>query len=334
MSKIVLKNIFKSFDGINMLKDINIDIEEGEFVSLLGPSGCGKSTLLKIIAGLLEVDSGEVFFDDKDFTTIETNERNAIIVFQDYSLFPHLSVYDNIAYGLKMRKMKKTQIKDKVNEMLEIIELKEKMNFLPSELSGGQQQRVAIARALVVKPRILLLDEPFSGLDNNLKDVMKSFVMNITSKFNITTLMVTHDKEEAFSMSDKVAIMLDGQIVQFDVPNNIYNKPMTLDTVKFLSMYNIIDGKIENGVFRCELGEFETTLDNNEFAKLIVNQEDIELTSIPDAFGKIIEKYYSGRYTQYIVSFKSILLKINFEDSSLNIEDVVSVKIKKYNIIS
>ena len=224
MSSVKLININKSFDEKTVLENINIDIKDGEIVSLLGVSGCGKSTTLQLIAGLINPDSGDITFNDKSVLNIPTGKREAVIVFQDYLLFPHMSVYENIEFGLKVKNINKKIRKDKVDELIRLVKLNGYENKYPSELSGGQKQRVAIARTLAVNPKVLLLDEPFSNLDINLRNEMREFVLNLQKKLNITTILVTHDKEEALIMSDKIAVMVNGKIEQFDKPDILYQK--------------------------------------------------------------------------------------------------------------
>ncbi len=325
MSKVTIKNITKSYGDKKVLENISLEVLEGEFLSILGPSGCGKSTLLKIVAGLTDIEEGQIFFDDEDYTFTSTNKRGAIIVFQDYSLFTHMNVYDNIAYGLKARGVKKDIIKEKVLYMLETISLLDKKKAYPSELSGGQMQRVAIARALILQPKVLLLDEPFSGLDNSLKEQMKAFVLEITKKFKITTLMVTHDKEEALSMSDKVAIIIDKRIEQFDIPKNIYEKPVSVKVAKFLANYNILSyeearellgkEKIELLSANCNL-----VINHNSF---LVDEKGFEF--------KVLEKGYMGMYTTYVVGYGDIVLRCNLDDDKFMVGDTISLKIKEYS---
>ncbi len=213
MSKISLRNISKSFGENLVLDKINLEIADGSFVSIVGRSGCGKTTLLKIIAGLILDYEGEVCFDD----LVATSEnREAIIVFQDYALFPHLSVFENIAYGLRVRKVNKAEINKRVLDILEVIGLIDRKDCLPKELSGGQQQRVCIARALVVNPKVLLLDEPFSGLDRELREVLKGFVLQVCKGKGITVLMVTHDEVEASEMSDFVVRLSGDEFILND----------------------------------------------------------------------------------------------------------------------
>ena len=225
MSYVNLVNITKYFDNLKVIDNINLSINKGEIISLLGPSGCGKSTTLKLIAGLLQPDSGDILFNNKSVLNIETNKRSAVIVFQEYLLFPHMNIYENVAFGLKMKKVSKEDIDIKVNELLDLIKLNSYKMKYPHELSGGQKQRVAIARALAINPKILLLDEPLSSLDINLRQEMREFILDIQKQKNITTVLVTHDKEEALMMSDKIAVMLDGKIQQFDTPKNLYENP-------------------------------------------------------------------------------------------------------------
>ncbi len=327
MSKIILKNIYKSFDDKTVLSNINLDIDEGSFISMLGQSGCGKTTLLKIIAGLVESDSGEIYFDDINVTTLATNKREAILVYQDYSLFPHMNVFENIAFGLKARKFQKDIIDKKVNKMLEVIDLTAKSKALPKELSGGQQQRVAIARALITEPKVLLLDEPFSGLDNNLKFKMREFILDITKQFNITTLMVTHDKDDAFSMSDKVCIIIDNEIQQFDTPKNIYDNPKSVSVAKFLSNYNIINGSISSNIFSCNLGEFDCNIQNSTSANMLIRYDGVEFSD-NGIEGIILKKHFHGEYTTYEINCNGTILKGNFKDDIYNVSDKVMIRIK------
>ena len=220
MSHVKLINLTKHFDKVEVLKNINLDIKEGEIVSLLGPSGCGKSTTLKIIAGILELDDGDILFDEKSVKNIPTGKRDASIVFQEYLLFPHMNVFENIEFGLKMKKVNKKDRKEKVEELIDLVKLRGYEDKYPSELSGGQQQRVAIARTLAINPKVLLLDEPFSNLDINLRNEMREFVLSLQKKLQITTILVTHDKEEALMMSDKIAVMLNGEIKQKNFMKN------------------------------------------------------------------------------------------------------------------
>ncbi|MCY1152825.1 MAG: ABC transporter ATP-binding protein [Sphaerochaetaceae bacterium] len=229
-----LNHISKSFGNVEVLKDINLEVEEKKFIVLLGPSGCGKTTLLRIISGLTPINSGEIILEDEDLSKKRINERQIGFVFQNYALFPHMSVFDNVAFGLKLRKFTKTEIEQKVKRIIELVELSglEKRNV--KELSGGQQQRVALARALVIEPKLLLLDEPLSNLDAKLRSSVRVSIVQLQKKLGVTAIMVTHDQIEAMTMGDKVILMHNGKIEQEDSPNEIYNNPKTKFVAEFL----------------------------------------------------------------------------------------------------
>ena len=218
-----LQNIKKSFDGKEVLKDISIDVGDGEIVSILGPSGCGKTTLLNIILGLTNPDSGEINFNGEDITKVPMEKRGFNIVFQDYALFPNLNAYQNITYGLKNKPGISTQ--EEIDDFINLLGLKEHLNKKIEQLSGGQKQRVALARTLVMKPKILLLDEPLSALDGVIKESIKERIKTIAKEFNLTIIIVTHDPEEALTLSDKVLIINHGKISQYGNPENIINEP-------------------------------------------------------------------------------------------------------------
>ena len=239
---IQFKNIVKSFDGQLVLKGINLDIYENEFVTLLGPSGCGKTTLLRILGGFLEPDEGSVIFDGNDITALPPYKRDLNTVFQKYALFPHMNVYDNVAFGLKLKKEPKDIIKQKVNRMLRLINLEDYGKRGVHEMSGGQQQRVAIARALVNEPGVLLLDEPLGALDAKLRKEMQRELKKIQKEVGITFIFVTHDQEEALTMSDKIVVMKDGEIQQIGTPTDIYNEPANRYVANFIGASNIMDG--------------------------------------------------------------------------------------------
>ena len=241
-----LKNIRKGFSNEEeVLKGISLAIEKGEFITLLGSSGCGKTTTLRIIAGLEAPDSGTVFLDGKDVTAVPPNQRDVNTVFQNYALFPHLNVEGNVGYGLKIKRVPKAEIKKKVAEILELVQLTGYEKRMPSELSGGQKQRVAIARALVNSPKLLLLDEPLGALDLKLRRTMQLELKRLQKKLGITFLYITHDQEEAINMSDRIVVMKDGRFEQIGTPDEIYNHPKTSYVADFVGNANVISGVVQ-----------------------------------------------------------------------------------------
>ncbi len=242
-----LKEIKKSFtEGEAVLDNISLVISKGEFITLLGSSGCGKTTTLRIIAGLEQPDAGSVWLDGREVTGLEPNQRDVNTVFQNYALFPHMNVAENIGYGLKLKKVPKSEIKKKVFQMLELVQLEGYEKRKPSELSGGQKQRVAIARALVNNPKVLLLDEPLGALDLQLRRAMQIELKHLQKKLGITFIYITHDQEEAINMSDRIAVMKDGRIEQIGTPDEIYNHPKTSYVATFVGNANILHGVVEH----------------------------------------------------------------------------------------
>lgn len=242
-----LKEIKKSFtEGEAVLDNISLEISKGEFITLLGSSGCGKTTTLRIIAGLEQPDAGSVWLDGREVTGLEPNQRDVNTVFQNYALFPHMNVAENIGYGLKLKKVPKSEIRKKVSQMLELVQLEGYERRKPSELSGGQKQRVAIARALVNNPKILLLDEPLGALDLQLRRAMQIELKHLQKKLGITFIYITHDQEEAINMSDRIAVMKDGRIEQIGTPDEIYNHPKTSYVATFVGNANILHGVAES----------------------------------------------------------------------------------------
>ena len=278
---IELKGICKQFDGAQVLNSIDLDIFDKEFVTLLGPSGCGKTTLLRIISGFEFPDNGDVVFDGKKINDIPPHKRNVNTVFQKYALFPHLNVFDNIAFGLRLKKVPDAEIRTRVKEMLALVNLKgfERKNV--NYLSGGQQQRVAIARALINTPKVLLLDEPLGALDLKLRKDMQNELKNIQKRTGITFIYVTHDQEEALSMSDKVVVIADGCIQQIGTPTDIYNEPVNAFVADFIGESNIVDGvmledykaRFSGQTFECLDKGFE----KGEKVDIVVRPEDVDV---------------------------------------------------------
>lgn len=291
MNKLIqFKNIVKEFDGQMALKGINLDIYENEFVTLLGPSGCGKTTLLRILGGFLQQTEGQILFDGEDITNVPAYKRELNTVFQKYALFPHLNVYDNISFGLKIKKEPKDIIEQKVMRMLKLVGLEDYRKRNVNEMSGGQQQRVAIARALVNEPKVLLLDEPLGALDLKLRKEMQQELKKIQQEVGITFIFVTHDQEEALTMSDKIVVMKSGEILQVGTPKDIYNEPVNRYVADFIGKSNIIDGKMiadykvefEDKVFDCVDFGFK----ENEEVDVVIRPEDLDI--VPVSQGKLV----------------------------------------------
>ena len=278
-----LKNIKKSFqEGEDVLESICLTAKKGEFVTLLGSSGCGKTTPLRIIAGLEQPDSGQVFLNGKDVTSLEPNQRNVNTVFQNYALFPHMNVADNIGYGLKLKKTSKAEISRRVKEMLELVQLSGFEKRKPSELSGGQRQRVAIARALVNNPEVLLLDEPLGALDLQLRRAMQHELKRLQKKLGITFIYITHDQEEAINMSDTIAVMNHGRFEQIGTPDEIYNHPKTSYVAMFVGNANILTGVVESVDPERTDGASDQITVRTDAGKVKVSMNNVNITAEQD----------------------------------------------------
>jgi len=243
MAYINFEHIYKSYDDKEVLKDINISIDKGEFITLLGPSGCGKTTLLRSLAGLEKLDSGAIYLEEKEITNMPPKDRNISMIFQQYSLFPTMTVYKNIAFGLKMKKIDKKEIHQKVMNSLKMVDLLGSENKYPFQLSGGEQQRVALARCIVTDAKVLLLDEPFSAIDAKLRKALQIKIKEIHNDLGITTVFVTHDQEEAMRMSDRIYLMNDGKVEQMGSPMDLYLNPQTSFAVSFMGHYNLLSNQ-------------------------------------------------------------------------------------------
>ena len=238
------KGILKRFGSVVAVEKMDFDIEEGSLVTLLGPSGCGKTTLLRMVAGLEEPTEGDIFIKGVRINDTPIHKRNLGMIFQNYALFPHKTIFDNVAFGLKYRDVAKEEVKKKVTQALEMVRLPGVENRMPSQLSGGQQQRIAMARAIVIEPDVLLMDEPLSALDENLREEMRREVDNLQQMIGVTTIFVTHDQREALSMSDKILVMKDGQKQQEGHPEDVYNRPVNHFVADFLGHSNFIQGEV------------------------------------------------------------------------------------------
>ncbi len=304
---IEFRDIVKSFDGQVVLKGVNLDIYENEFVTLLGPSGCGKTTLLRILGGFLQADEGKVIFDGEEINDKPPYERELNTVFQKYALFPHLSVYENIAFGLKIKKVSKDVIEQKVMKMLKLIGLEGYEDKNTTLLSGGQQQRVAIARALVNEPKVLLLDEPLAALDLKLRKEMQYELKRIQQEVGITFIFVTHDQEEALTMSDKIVVMNGGEIQQIGTPQDIYNEPSNRFVANFIGESNILPGVM---VDDCKVKFDDITFDcvdygfkENEKVDVVIRPEDIDIVDVKDGklTGEVLSVLFKGVHYEIMV---------------------------------
>lgn len=281
---ISFENVNKYYEDTHVLKNINFEIEKGKFYTLLGPSGCGKTTILRIIAGFTDVSNGKVTLNGQDVTNLPPNKRKVNTVFQDYALFPHMNVFENIAFGLRLKKTPENIIKEKVADALKMVQLSGYENREISQMSGGQQQRVAIARALVNEPEVLLLDEPLSALDLKLRTDMQYELRELQQRLGITFIFVTHDQEEALAMSDEIFVMSKGEIVQSGTPVDIYDEPINRFVADFIGESNIVDGVMKEDYLVEFVGkEFECAdagMRPNEKVEIVIRPEDLSLTSI------------------------------------------------------
>ena len=312
-----IKNINVSYGKNHVLKNVNIDIREKDFFTFLGPSGCGKTTLLRLIAGFEQSQSGELFIDGKEVSKLNPWERDVGLVFQNYALWPHMTVFKNISFGLEEKKVPKNEINDRVDEVLELVGMQELKHRYPYQLSGGQQQRVALARTIVVRPKVLLLDEPLSNLDAKLRNQMRIELLELHNKLQITTIFVTHDQEEANSISDNIAIFNEGIIQQVGAPIDLYNNPENLFVANFLGTINVFNGELQNGSFK-SVNNFELKnikSENKMKCSLLIRPQNISLIRRGDsdqAFkGKIEGKEFLGNIIRYQVLLNDHLITID-----------------------
>jgi len=315
-----LNGISKAYDGETVLDHIDLEIHDKEFMTLLGPSGCGKTTTLRMIGGFETPDEGDVFFDGKRLNDVPPFQRQVNTVFQRYALFPHLNVFDNIAFGLRIQKRPDAEIKSKVKEMLSLVNLKGFERRKVSTLSGGQQQRVAIARALINQPKVLLLDEPLAALDLKLRKDMQNELKNIQHQTGITFIYVTHDQEEALSMSDTVVVMAHGRIQQIGTPTDIYNEPINAFVADFIGESNIVDGimledyrvKLAGHTFDC----VDKGFDKNEQVDVVIRPEDVDVVAPEKGMlcGLVTAVTFKGVHYEIIVDVKGFKWMIQTTD--------------------
>jgi putative spermidine/putrescine transport system ATP-binding protein len=306
-----IEGLSRTFGAVTALDDFTLTIEEGELVSLLGPSGCGKTTALRIVAGLEKTDSGEITLNGRKITNVPAHKRNMGMVFQSYSLFPHLNIEENVAFGLQMRREGKSSRLNKAGELLELVGLTTQHKRFPHQLSGGQQQRVALARALAIQPEVLLLDEPLSALDAQVRQNLREEIRRLQVELNTTTLFVTHDQEEAMAISDRVGVMSHGKLEQIDTPDELYNRPSTLFVASFIGAMNRLPAQLKNGEVEV-LGEKLPVRSHDE--------KDGEVTALirPES----IELLHDSQYHNAVVVTRSFLgassrISIRMNDGSI-----------------
>lgn len=313
---IKVNDAIKRYGDNTVIKNLSVDIKEGEFFTLLGPSGCGKTTLLRMIAGFNTIEGGDFFFNDARINNREPSDRNIGMVFQNYAIFPHLSVYENVAFGLRNRKISKEEIDRRVLEMLGIMQITEYKDRLPEKLSGGQQQRVALARAVVIQPDVLLMDEPLSNLDAKLRVDMRTAIKDIQQRVNITTVYVTHDQEEAMSVSDRIAVMHEGIIQHIGTPQNIYQRPQNIFVATFIGRSNIMDATLTHHDANTEidLGLGQPFLLTNDYLIEGVKTQKVKVSVRPEEFvinrsdgilkGVIKTTIFLGLNTHYVLTLE------------------------------
>ena len=336
-----LENVSKSFGNINVINNISLDIYEGEFLTLLGPSGCGKTTILRMISGLDDVTSGKVYIDNKDVTNVDATKREVNTIFQNLALFPKMTASENIGFGLKMKKVDKSEIDRRVSEVIKLVKLEGFENRYPSELSGGQQQRVAIARSIIMNPKVLLLDESLCSLDLKLKKSMQIELKRLQKKLGITFIYVTHAQDEALSMSDRIAIINKGVIEQLDTPNNIYKNPKTLFVADFIGEANIISAKVleinettmKVSMLQNHITEMPNILDSNvnDQIKLVIRPENVKISKkeIENSIcGIITDVTYNGDNTKLLVDIPGkVDIKVGIsDDTKFSYNDEVYIK--------
>lgn len=334
---IQIKNVYKYFDGEMILEDLNLTIYENEFVTLLGPSGCGKSTTLRILGGFIEPDSGQVIFNGQDITHLPPNKRNINTVFQKYALFPHMTIAENIAFGLRIQKKSEEYIQNKIDYALKLVNLEKYRNRHPNSLSGGQQQRIAIARAIVNEPKVLLLDEPLGALDLKLRQNMQYELMRLKEELGITFIYVTHDQEEALTMSDKIVVMNQGYIQQIGTPEIIYNEPENSFVADFIGDSNIIDAVMIHDKLVRFLGKDVECVDKNmginKPVDIVIRPEDIELSISGKSIfeGVVTSLIFKGVHWEMDVDVNGYeLLVHSTEDFPVGTK--VNIYVKPFNI--
>ncbi|QAV22774.1 spermidine/putrescine ABC transporter ATP-binding protein PotA [Proteus hauseri] len=341
-----LKSLSKGFDGKQIISRLDLTINHGEFLTILGPSGCGKTTVLRLIAGLEDVDDGQIILDGQDITHLPAEQRFVNTVFQSYALFPHMTVFENVAFGLRMQKRPADEINHRVEEALRMVQLEDFAQRRPAHLSGGQQQRVAIARAVVNKPKVLLLDESLSALDYKLRKQMQNELKALQRKLGITFIFVTHDQEEALTMSDRIVVMREGRIEQDGTPREIYEEPTNLFVAQFIGEINIFDARVLHRIDKARIRadveghecDIYTTLPvkPNQQLKVLLRPEDLrveeihDLENLPGLIGYVRERNYKGMTLDSVVEMengKMVMVSEFFNEDDPDVDHSLDQKI-------
>ena len=333
---LAIKNLHVKLQTQDILHEVSLSIEEGEFVALLGPSGCGKTTLLKSIAGLLDAESGEICWNGVPLTSLPPEKRGTVIVFQDLRLFPHMTVEKNIAFPMELRRIPKDTQRERIRQLLSAVQLSGFEKRKIREMSGGQMQRVALARALAAAPRVLLLDEPFSGLDEQLRLEMGALVKRLHEEWKITTILVTHDKREALQMADRIALMQNGRIIQYDTPQNSFTRPVSRSAADYFGKANYLPGTVTNGSFHCSLGVFPSDMPDGRYLGML-RPFCMKVHKDKDGY-PIQEITYMGETAEIQIRTESAALISQIpgnelRDKKLSIQDRVRITINETDLI-
>lgn len=328
MAQIKIKDLSLSYQkNKQILKDLSLEIQDGELLSILGPSGCGKTTMLRLISGLLDIQGGSIEVAGRDISKVPVYKRNFGMVFQSYALFPHMTIFQNVAFGLKRKKLSKTEISEKTLSILETTGLAELKDRMPNELSGGQQQRVSLARALAISPDVLLLDEPLSNLDAKLRIEMREEISRLQKKLKMTTIFVTHDQEECFAISDRVAVMNQGKIEQLDTPQNIYQHPRTKFVAEFIGYENFVSkswARDRNWKYN----------DNVAGNVLTIRPENISVgLGTNELTGEVLAKNFLGNCYQYIVRTELGQMKVDTKEEDYTLGSKIDLNFNKDSLM-
>lgn len=346
--RILFQDIVKKYGNHEVIPKLNLKVRDGEFFTLLGPSGCGKTTLLRMVAGFNSIEGGTISFNDTVINNLSAGKRNIGMVFQNYAVFPHLSVAKNVEFGLTNRKVPKNEIARRVDEVLKAVKIDNLKDRMPQNMSGGQQQRIALARAIVIEPDVLLMDEPLSNLDAKLRIEMREVIKELQHKVGITTIYVTHDQEEAMAVSDRIAVMKDGVIQQVGTPRNIYHRPANIFVATFIGSSNIVKGVLtrSNHQMWLSIGEYQVPVDNIKKKLANGEREEVQVSVRPEEFvvstnqegisGTIVSSVFLGTSTRYDVELetgdKVMLMEESSETDYFHRGDAVRLKVKQEKI--